>query len=155
MFDLRPVTVLDVGCGIQPQKVFPQAISVGLDAHAPYLEALRDSGFDGVLIKGRWDEFMPTLIDRSFDAVVALDFIEHLNRKDGKRFIKEAQRIAPIVVIFTPYGWLKQTHDVWKMNGEEWQTHRSAWKPKDFPGWRIEDRPIVTNHRAFWAIKET
>ncbi len=42
------------------------------------------------------------------------------------------------VVLYTPYGFVEQTHDEWGLGGEEWQTHRSGWLPKDFPDAKIQ-----------------
>lgn len=154
-----PGSVLDVGCGLQPQALWRPTregpISVGLDAHLPYLDKLRsERAYDAILIHATWDEFMPMLVEDSFDVVVALDFIEHLERKDGIEFLEEAQRVGRSVVIFTPNGRLEQTEDAWKMGGEKWQTHRSAWKSKDFPkskGW--ETQIVIENgDEAIWAV---
>lgn len=144
----KPRTVLDVGCGIQPQDIFPRAESVRLDAHRPYLEEIT-----GIRVWAEWQEFIPKLLPGSFDAVVALDFLEHLPRRQGFRFLREAQRVAPYVVIFTPEGWLEQTHDGFDMGGEHWQTHRSAWTVADFDGWRTTVMHDYHGHgvNALWA----
>lgn len=154
---LIPRTVLDVGIGIRPQAVFPPhngTLSIGLDAHRPYLEWLREDGHEGVLICAEWQQFIPTLMDDSFEAVVALDFIEHLTRKAGERFLREAKRVAPLVVIFTPNGQLAQCGDAWHMGGDHWQLHRSAWSESDFRrGWKTAVINYV-GHQAVWAVHE-
>ncbi len=158
-----PGSVLDVGCGLQPQELWKPTregpTAVAFDAHLPYLEKLRDTGYDGVLIHATWDTFMPSVVDDSFDVVVALDFIEHLKRNEGKRFLKEAQRVGKAVVIYTPNGDMEQSEDRWNLGGEEWQTHRSAWTAQDFPksGWRTLVIPALTDpdgteHEALWAV---
>lgn len=147
----QPRTVLDVGCGIQPQDLFRKATTVHLDAHGPYLAKVK-----GIRVQMEALKFMRAVPDSSFEAVVALDFIEHLPRRQGIKFLREAQRLAPMVVIFTPNGWMEQTGDNWNMGGELWQTHRSGWTVEDFPPpWqtKIVNRPHLNNGLgAFWAM---
>lgn len=149
---IRRETVLDVGCGLHPQREFPSAVTVGLDAHRPYLDELRSKGHRGLLLHGSW-KLLVNMVSDSFDAVVALDFIEHLTSLEGQWFLSEAKRVAPRVVIFTPNGWLPQTKDAFGMGGEHWQTHRSGWVPTDFEGWEIQmHRETQLNGiGAFWA----
>ncbi len=104
-----PGAILDVGCGLQPQALWPTTsqgpFSVGVDAHLPYLEKLREDGFDGILVHATWDEFMPLLVDDSFDVIVALDFIEHLQRGEGKQFLKHAKRVGRTVSAVAQKRW--------------------------------------------------
>lgn len=146
--DKEPLDVLDVGCGIHPQELFPSARTVRLDAFQPYLERV-----DGIRVCAEWQRFFAMLLPHSFDAVVALDFIEHLTRRQGLRFLREAQRVAPYVVIFTPNGKMAQTEDAWNMGGDHWQTHRSAWTLADFDGWRTDLNPHYNGVGAIWAAK--
>jgi hypothetical protein len=117
-----------------------------------------------------WDEVLPVIPDRSIDSVIALDVIEHLKYREGRRLLSEAVRISrKQVVIFTPLGFYRQSYargdtDRWGMGGTYWQTHRSGWMPEDFPAeWRIvacadfhfldeHDDPLPEPIGAFWAI---
>ncbi len=163
-----PETVLDIGCGIRPQRVVAPRLHVGVDAHGPYLERVRQSGFRGVLVEGAWDAVLSGLADDSFDAVFALDAIEHWPKEDGRLFLDEARRVASTVVIFTPDGPFPQSYedgetDAWGMDGGFWQTHRSAWTPEDFEGWTLYELPgfhktdaagrsLPEPIGAFWAV---
>jgi hypothetical protein len=168
-------SVLDVGCGIRPQQIVDARRYVGVDAHKPYLDALIESGAAGPpgvhFMHGEWDTVLGDMKDGEFDMVVALDFIEHLERDAGFAFVAEAQRVGRSVVIFTPLGECPQHYapgesDQWGMDGGRWQNHRSAWRPEDFPGWETHVLPefhaVDANQRklpepigAFWAIKES
>jgi hypothetical protein len=66
------------------------------------------------------DEFSPL----SFDAVIALDVIEHLEKHEGFRLIRAMELIArKAVVIFTPNGLLPQgEHEC-----NKYQAHLSGW----------------------------
>jgi len=164
----NPRSVVDVGCGLRPQRLtIPTERYLGIDVHQTYIDAL-------VSVPGReficagWKDGLGALEDGEFDVLTALDFIEHLEREDGFAFLEEAQRVARLVVIFTPLGPFPQEHsfpDQWGMDGGVPQTHRSAWLPEDFPGWetyRWAEMHTVDGHMnplpepigAFWALRE-
>lgn len=151
-------SVLDVGCGIKPQRIVEANRYVGLDAHRPYLEQIQPKYTHWTLICGRANEILPRLTDESFDLVLALDFIEHLTHRAGRRFLQHALRVGKRVAVFTPLGYMEQSYregdtDAWGMDGCHWQTHRSGWTPEDFPGWEIQMlEHFHENASAFWAI---
>jgi hypothetical protein len=65
----------------------------------------------------------------SFDAVVAFDLIEHLDRDDGLSLLRLMERIARRrVVVFTPNGFLRQQGSA----DNPFQRHRSGWTAEDF-----------------------
>lgn len=167
-------TVLDLGSGIMPQRFVVPLVHICVDAHRPYLQHLqRDFGRDPryVFLHGRWDEVVPRLPDRSVDSVFALDFIEHLEKDEGLRMLREAERVARRqVVVYTPHGFYPQTHrdgasDRWGLDGGDWQTHRSGWTPEDFGrGWDFvispdfltvdeHEHPLETPMGALWAFR--
>ena len=166
---LPPVSsVLDVGCGIRPQPIVAANRYVGVDAHQPYIDRVSRDG--GEFICADWEQALRRFDDLEFDLVVALDFIEHLDRKAGNRFLRAARRVGRQVCIFTPLGSFPQHYqpgepDQWGMDGGHWQSHRSAWQPSDFPGWQItvhhgfhvvdaNGRSLPQPIDAFWALTE-
>lgn len=111
-------TVLDIGCG--PDS--PVRSTAAVDAHLP---ALRNARGCRVAAKAPHLPFR----GRSFDAVVALDVIEHLERKQGEALLAEMERIARRrVVVFTPNGFVEQG----ARDGNPFQVHRSGWTAADF-----------------------
>lgn len=134
--------VLDLGPGIAPQAYLTRSVHICVDAHRPYLERVRRERADDpryVLLNARWDEAIAMFPDKSVDSVFALDFIEHLEKADGLRMLREAERVArQQIVVFTPHGFFPQSYDDpakpdrWGMDGGYWQTHRSGWAPEDF-----------------------
>jgi len=168
--------VLDLGPGICPQPFVKEPyVHICVDAHRPYLERLkRDKGDDPkyIFINAPWDEVIGKLADKSVDSVFALDFIEHLEKQDGFRMLREAQRVARRqIVVYTPLGFFPQSYDDpdkpdrWGMDGGYWQTHRSGWDYDDFgPEWEFicspdfidldeDNQPLAENLPAFWAIR--
>jgi hypothetical protein len=168
--------VLDLGPGICPQPFVTQPyIHICVDAHRAYLERVKREIADDpkfVFINAPWDTVVPALPDKSVDTVFALDFIEHLEKSDGLRMLREAERVARCqIVVYTPLGFFPQTYDDpdkpdrWGMDGAKWQTHRSGWDLDDFseewefvicPDYitldehnQLMDQPMA----AFWAIR--
>lgn len=145
--------VLDLGPGICPQTFVKNPyVHICVDAHRPYLERVkREVGDDPryVFINSTWDQVVPMLPDKSVDTVFALEFIEHLEKEDGLRMLREAERVARRqVVIGTPKGYYHQHYedptvpDRWGLDGAFWQTHRSGWEPEDFgDGWEFVVSP--------------
>lgn len=166
--------VLDVGCGIRPQTYVEPKVLIGVDAHDEYLAILRErfAGTRTILIQGRVPDCLELFPDRSVDTAFLLDFIEHLEKDDAARAIRECERIArKQVVIFTPLGFMPQVEDEsgrdgWALRGGQWQMHRSGWTPEDFDGdWEIlaarefhpvdsKGQPLDPPFGAFWAFRK-
>jgi O-antigen ligase/SAM-dependent methyltransferase len=129
-------SVLDVGCGSRSPlaDVRGSFRSVGVDAHRPSIQASRRAQ-----IHDDYLEQQVTELDAepgSFDAVVLLDLIEHLERDDARALLERAERIARRrVVVSTPNGFVPQ--DGYGDNA--WQVHRSGWTVADLEqrGYRV------------------
>ena len=122
-------SLLDVGCGSNSaiKRIPKRAYSVGVDMFAPDLQKSREQNIhDEYHVMNVMDiekKFKPG----SFECVVALDLIEHLDKNDGLRLISMLEKIAmKKVVIFTPNGFLPQKED-----GNPYQLHRSGWTCKE------------------------
>jgi hypothetical protein len=168
--------VLDLGPGICPQPFIKKPYAhICVEAHGPYVARLRREVADDpkfVFINAPWDEVISTFPDKSVDTVFALDFIEHLEKADGFRMLREAERVARCqVVVYTPLGFFPQSYDDpekpdrWGMDGGKWQTHRSGWDLEDFgEHWEFVICPDFIHYdehnqlmeqpmAGFWAIR--
>jgi len=124
-------SVLDVGCGDNSPlaKVKKNFYSVGIDVFKPSIEKskkakIHDRYKIGNLLK--LDSFFKP---KSFDAVVALDVIEHFEKKDALKLIKAMEKIArKKVIILTPYGFAKQH----SYDNNPFQAHKSGWYIDEF-----------------------
>lgn len=123
--------VLDVGAGIRPMNWHKPAQHVCVEPYAPYADMLEAGGY--TVLRQTALEALQT--PRTGHAVYLLDVIEHMDKVDATEVIELAMRGARQVVVFTPYGFMHQDHDVWGFEGHSWQTHRSGWLPEEFPGW--------------------
>jgi hypothetical protein len=164
--------VLDIGCGINPQKYITPKIHICCEPHTEYIEFVREHNLNCdriyVMINSTWD-IIKSFPSKSIDSIIFTDVIEHLEKKDGYELIKHAERVARVqVILFTPLGYLPQSHpngkDAWGLNGGKWQEHKSGWYPNDFKEkWNIYlcEKFHFTNNfgrmfdepfGAFWAI---
>ena len=96
-------TVLDIGCG--PNSIIKYcnnlSYSIGVEAFAPYVSLSK--------AKGIHTEYLNSNIldvnfkDNSFDAVIMVDVVEHLDKKDAIRLINRAYAWAKKkIIVITP-----------------------------------------------------
>jgi len=116
-------SVLDLGCGSDsPIKYCDIPYSVGVDAFRPYLEVSKKRKIHTEYILANITElnFKPN----SFDAIVLIEVLEHLSKKEGKTLLKKAENWArKKIIITTPNGYLPQG----EMSNNPYQVHRSGW----------------------------
>ena len=120
-------TLLDIGCGRNsPIRRFSRRLerTVGVDLFDGYLAQSREAAIHSEYRQVDALEVDTVFGPRSFDCVVALDLIEHLEKPQGLRLLEAMERVARRkVIVFTPNGFLPQApyHD------NPWQAHRSGW----------------------------
>jgi SAM-dependent methyltransferase len=130
-------SVLDLGCGScqnSPLQNMALTYLVGVDIYPPYLEECRRRKIHSEYIMAdiRHVEFK----ERSFDAVVMLNVLEHMSKKDGLQLIDKFSIWAKKkVILTTPNGFLPQ--DGYDKN--DFQEHLSGWSVEDFKsaGFRV------------------
>lgn len=126
-------SILDIGIGVAAKCQYLDAkVRVGIDAHRPYLEKLQETNPDIVTICANALTINQLFLAKSFDLVICTDVIEHLEKDEALRLIKMMELIArKAVILETPKGYIPQSIDILKMNGDHWQTHRSGWMPSE------------------------
>jgi SAM-dependent methyltransferase len=126
-------SVLDVACGLSLKSQYIDArLRVGVDIYRPYLERI-DAPVPYVAINADAMRLRELFLPRSFDLVLLLDVVEHLDKPDALRLMEMAEEIARVAVIVeTPRGFVPQNMDIWGHGGDAWQTHRSGWEPAEF-----------------------
>lgn len=133
-------TILDIGCGIRPQRIH-QGQTVALEPHHEYRAWLAQNRPDVVIVSGEWADAPSLFSPLSFDHVTIMDVIEHLEKDDAVKLLQHALTLArKSVTVYTPLGFFEQEPvgvDAWGMHGCEWQRHRSGWTQDDFDGWEI------------------
>jgi hypothetical protein len=100
----------------------------GVDGFAQSVEKTAATGRYESVVRAELLDYLATQQPGSFDAVVALDVIEHFDRDGGNQLMKEMERVsAKVVVIATPNGYLHQ-----EATDNPHQEHRSGWIVSDF-----------------------
>jgi SAM-dependent methyltransferase len=132
-------TVLDLGCGdgdlarlINNKNEFE---ITGVDIFGPYLKICKKEGKYQKVIKMDITKKLP-FKDNSFDAVICLQTIEHVNKKAGIKLMERMEKIArKVVIVGTPVGECIQE----EYDNNPHQRHLSSWNPKDFQqkGYRV------------------
>lgn len=121
-------TLLDVGCGSNSQiRAFSKKMiyTMGIDGYIPSIEKSREAGIHSDYTVLNILEIADRFEANSFDCVLASDVIEHLEKNDGLKLMRDMERIArKKVIIFTPNGFLPQG----AYEGNEYQIHRSGWE---------------------------
>ena len=139
----RIKSVLDVGCGLSLKSQYIDAeLRVGVDIYRPFLEKIETDCTYAVVNADALD-IGKLFLPRSFDLVLILDLVEHLEKKDSLELLNMAEEIARVAVIVeTPRGYIPQNIDIWGHGGHEFQTHRCGWEPEEFEqrGYRIITR---------------
>lgn len=129
-------TILDIGSGpFSPVLDAAPAKSriTAFDAH--FASLVESTGYDA-RICALMDDIGTLFRPQSFDAVVALEVIEHVERPEGWRLLRSMEAIATkCVLLSTPNGFLPQG----AIHGNQYQIHRSGWGVDDFEfaGFRV------------------
>lgn len=120
-------SVLDLGCGADsPIKYCEVKYNVGVDAFKPYIkESKKKKIHNKYILKDITKvKFKP----KSFNAVIMIDVLEHLEKNKGSELLKKAEKWAKKkVVVSTPNGFLPQR----TIDKNPFQSHRSGWEVKE------------------------
>lgn len=143
--DTEIISVLDVACGLSlKSKFIPAQIRVGVDIYRPYFEHIEaDVPYVVVCHDVRYLDriFLPN----SFDLVIALDIVEHLEKEESLAMIAQCEQIARRgVIIETPRGFIPTDLDITGHGGHDVQTHRCGWEPEEFE--ELGYRALVRNY---------
>lgn len=116
-------SVLDLGCGSDsPIKYCNVYHSVGVDSFKPSIRASKKKRIHSeyILSDIRKINFKPS----SFDAVILIEVLEHLPKKDGERMLEKAETWASKkVIVSSPNGYFPQPD----VNNNLYFRHLSGW----------------------------
>ena len=121
-------SVLDSGCGPNSLIQFSKNIkySVGVEAFGPYFNEAKKRKIHSKCIKGRIQDVK--FARKSFDAVIMIEVLEHMDKKDGLEALRKASKWAKKkIIITTPNGYFPMG----KVDGNKYQEHVSGWVPKE------------------------
>lgn len=153
-------TVLDLGCGPSSPLQYSKNIeySVGVETFAPYLEESKKRRIHNEYIEKRIEEV--DFPEKSFDAVILIEVLEHLSEKMGYEILKKAEKWArKKIIISTPNGFLPQR----SRDNNPFQKHLSGWdietmsslgfKCRGLAGFKFlrQEAPLVIEEGDFMA----
>lgn len=128
--DKQAKSILDIGCGDGSlMKLINKSgrfYAVGIDIFEPYLMNCKRIGSHADLIKG--DIRKLPFKSKSFDVVLSVEVLEHLEKAEGRAFLEAIERIArEKVVIATPFGEYEQS----EFHENPYQAHKAIWRPSE------------------------
>jgi len=149
-------SVLDIACGAGiPMRTLnrtKQFRVTGVDMFDAYLATAKQSGFYDQVVNA--DIRHLPFPNKSFDVVMALQIIEHLEKHEGLAFVRELERVArDKVIIATPVGFVKQEG----YDHNDLQEHKSGWEPDEMRsmGYRVIGQSWKVFHGNRWPAKLT
>jgi SAM-dependent methyltransferase len=156
-------SVLDVGCGKSTAlRNLGIKKTAGIEGYAPDLEEARRLKTHDEFVQGDVRRLEDHFSPGQFDAVIAMDVIEHLPKDDGLRMMQGMEKIARRkVVLFTPSGFLPQR----QLEAADLQAHLSGWEAAEMQGYgyhvmgmlgpkklRGEFHVLKGRPKPFWAL---
>ena len=122
--------MLDVGCGPgktsnKVRRLSPVSYAVGLDIFTPYIwQAKSQNTHDDYILA---EAISLPFKDKSFDVIISLQLIEHMDKEEALTALGEMERVAiKKVIISTPRGTYPQE----AFDNNPYQAHKWAWDEK-------------------------
>jgi len=155
-------SILDIGCGDGRNFNPTSGIYVGIDGNNRIL-SYKPETINFLMDYDFSDGNIPFL-DKTFDVVLLIDVIEHLEKDKAVLLLKEAERIArERIIIYTPDGFLEQNEEEGKKRDptfDEKDIHRCGFDRQElenmgyvievFPGDDVHNR----EYHALFGVKD-
>jgi Methylase involved in ubiquinone/menaquinone biosynthesis len=130
---LEPVRTLDVACGTGFLTRHLRGEVVGLDASERMLEAARAQAPAATFVRG--DALSLPFEDAAFDRVFTSYFYCHLEEEERRRFLAEARRVAPELVVVASIRGEGDAAERWEerqlKDGSHWQVYKRVFEGED------------------------
>ena len=139
-------SVLDLGCGImQATDEVKAKLILGVDIWDVYLDKIKDRFPTIKLSMEETDRF----IDNSYDVVICLDVVEHLDKELALKVIDECKRICRSkAFIYTPSEFkdnMEAVDNAWDLGNNPHQKHLCVLSRDDFKNRGYNTRLVTDN----------
>ena len=128
---LPPARMLDVACGTGFLTRHLPGEIVGLDQSESMLEEARQQAPNATYVQG--DALSLPFEDGSFDRVFTAHFYGHLEERDRERFLREARRVAPELVVVDASLHAGDVREEWQErvlnDGSRWEVYKRYFEP--------------------------
>ncbi len=117
-------SVLDLGCGSSSPLQYCDDIkySIGVEAFTPYFIESRSRRIHTKYLNKKIEEV--DFPEKSFDAVILIEVLEHLSKEDGNDLLERVERWAKKkIIVSTPNGFWEQN----EYDENPFQRHLSGW----------------------------
>ena len=124
-------TMLNLGCGIGKfWDCVKSKNMLNVDIWTPYLLEIKH---DISVIKADLRD-LSMFVDKSWDAIMCIDVIEHLEKEQALQLLRECDRIArKRIIMYTPRGFHAQDDGQgWGAANPEYQKHRCGFVADEF-----------------------
>ena len=133
---LPPVRTLDVACGTGFLTRHLPGEVVALDQSARMLAEAREQAPTATFVEG--DALELPFPDRSFDRVFTSYFYCHLEEGERARFLAEARRVAPELVVVASVRGEGDRRERWEerrlKDGSRWTVYKRVFEGDDLAG---------------------
>ncbi|MEF9426871.1 MAG: GNAT family N-acetyltransferase [Candidatus Mariimomonas ferrooxydans] len=146
--NLKPKTILDVGCGLgiygalcriylEGENLYDRknlrwnkkenwSVKINcIEGFEKYITDLHKSVYNEIFVSDV-QKILKKTGDNSYDAVLAIDILEHFRKEDGIIFIKELQRTGKNVILATPVKDIRQV-----VPENPLEDHLSLWNSEE------------------------
>ena len=133
-------SVLDLGCGPSSPLAYCTNIqySVGVEAFIPYLEQTKRKQIHTEYLCSKIEGL--DFREKSFDAVIMIEVLEHLPANIGFEILKKAEQWArKKIIVSSPNGFVPQK----EIDGNPFQKHLSGWDYKTMQGLGFKCRGLA------------
>ena len=169
-FKIEELSVLDLGCGDYTSNISEQTPLLpfkeltGVEVFEKDLTAAKTKDFLSKKLAWHNQDILSFLKEnkKTYDVVFLFDVLEHFNKEDGMKVLKEIEKIAnKRILMFMPIGehTLEANDGRVEAEGNHWQKHLSQWELNEWRGLGYDVEHLPGFHHsgildAAWLIKD-
>jgi ubiquinone/menaquinone biosynthesis C-methylase UbiE len=151
---LPPARTLDVACGTGFLTRHLPGEIVGLDQSESMLEEARSQAPNADYVRG--DALELPFEDGTFERVFTGHFYGHLEHGERERFLREARRVAPELVVVDASSRHSQVEEEWQerilSDGSRWKVYKRYFTPEQLAA-ELGGGATVFEGRWFVAVR--